>query len=122
MASNISKNDARLKRKIRIRKRVSGTPVRPRLCVYRSLNHIYAQIIDDTNGFTIVSASTLDKEFKEIPAAGNKKAEALLVGKIVGQRALAKGINKVVFDRNGYIYHGRIKAISDGAREAGLDL
>ncbi len=121
MASNISKNDARLKRKIRIRKKIKGSPDKPRLCVYRSLSNIYVQIIDDTTGTTLVSASTIDKEIKALPDSGNKKAEAQLVGKIVGQRALAKGINKVVFDRNGYIYHGRIKAVSDGAREAGLD-
>jgi len=121
MASNISKNDARLKRKIRIRKKIKGSPDKPRLCVYRSLSNIYAQIIDDTTGTTLVSASTIDKEIKALPDAGDKKAEAQLVGKIVGQRALAKGINKVVFDRNGHIYHGRIKAVSDGAREAGLD-
>ncbi|WP_035276253.1 50S ribosomal protein L18 [Desulforegula conservatrix] len=121
MASNISKNDARLKRKIRIRKKIKGSSDKPRLCVYRSLSNIYVQIIDDTTGTTLVSASTIDKEIKALPDSGNKKAEAQLVGKIVGQRALAKGINKVVFDRNGYIYHGRIKAVSDGAREAGLD-
>lgn len=121
MASINSKNDTRLKRKIRIRKKITGTPDKPRLCVFRSLKNIYVQIIDDTTGTTLVSASTIDKEIKALPEGGNKKAQAQLVGKIAGQRALAKGINKVVFDRNGYIYHGRVKAVSDGAREAGLD-
>lgn len=121
MASNSSKNDTRLKRKVRIRKKISGTPDKPRMCVFRSLSNIYVQIIDDTTGTTLVSASTIDKEIKALPDAGDKKAKAQLVGKIAGQRALAKGINKVVFDRNGYIYHGRVKAVSDGAREAGLD-
>lgn len=121
MASNISKNDTRLKRKIRIRKKITGTPEKPRMCVYRSLKSIYVQIIDDTTGTTLVSASSIDKEIKSLPDVGDKKAQAQLVGKIAGQRALAKGINKVVFDRNGYIYHGRVKAVSDGAREAGLD-
>jgi len=121
MASNNSKNDARLKRKIRIRKKIKGSSDKPRMCVYRSLSNIYVQIIDDTTGKTIVSASTIDKEIKSLPDSGDKKAEAKLVGKIAGQRALSAGISKVVFDRNGYIYHGRVKAVSDGAREAGLE-
>lgn len=121
MASNNSKNDARLKRKIRIRKKIQGSSDKPRMCVYRSLSNIYVQIIDDTTGRTIVSASTIDKEIKSLSDSGDKKAEAKLVGKIVGQRALSAGISRVVFDRNGYIYHGRVKAVSDGAREAGLE-
>ncbi len=121
MASNNSKNDARLKRKIRIRKKIQGSSDKPRMCVYRSLSNIYVQIIDDTTGRTIVSASTIDKEIKSLSDSGDKKAEAKLVGKIAGQRALSAGISRVVFDRNGYIYHGRVKAVSDGAREAGLE-
>ncbi len=115
---NLSKNDKRLKRKVRIRKRVTGTEERPRLCVFRSAKHIYAQIIDDTIGKTIVSASTIEKEFVK---AGDKKACASTVGKTLASRAMDNGIKKVVFDRNGYLFHGRLKALADGAREAGLD-
>lgn len=112
---------ARLKRKKRIRKRIYGALDRPRLSVFRSSSHIYAQIIDDTKGETLVSASTLDKVYKQQPVAGKKQEIAKAVGALLGKKALDKGIKKVVLDRNGFLYHGRIKALSDGAREAGLE-
>jgi large subunit ribosomal protein L18 len=112
---------ARLKRKMRIRKRVSGTPQRPRLSVFRSKKHIYAQIIDDTQGETIVAASTLEKQVRENQNFDNKVAIANYIGKLVGERALEQNVKQIVFDRSGYLYHGRIKAVSEGAREAGLD-
>ncbi len=115
------KRIARLKRKRRIRKDMAGTSERPRLSVFRSSNHIYAQIIDDGKGTTITSASSCGKEFKEIGIRGGDKKAAAVVGKIIGKRALDKGVKKVVFDRNGFLYHGRIKSLSDGAREAGLN-
>jgi large subunit ribosomal protein L18 len=114
------KEQKRYKRKIRIRKNLIGTLERPRLTIFRSLNHIYAQIVDDTNGSTIVSASTLSKEIKDKQLKG-KKSLATEVGKLIAERAKTNGITKVAFDRNGFIYHGRIKALADGAREAGLD-
>ncbi len=116
--NNLSKNKKRLKRKVRIRKRLTGTTERPRLSVFRSAKHIYAQIIDDTSGKTLVSASTMDKDFAK---SGDKKACANAVGKNIASRALESGIKAIVFDRNGYVYHGRVKSLSDGAREAGLD-
>jgi large subunit ribosomal protein L18 len=116
--SKLSKNHKRLKRKVRIRKKISGTSVRPRMCVFRSSQHIYAQIIDDTSGKTIASASTVEKDF---PTEGDKKVRANTVGKLIAARALENGIKMIVFDRNGYIYHGRLKSLSDGAREAGLE-
>lgn len=120
MIKKTSKNLNRQARQSRVRKKVSGTPARPRLNVYRSLNNMYAQIIDDVNGVTLVSASTLDKEIKaEITATGNKDA-AKAVGSLVAKKALEKGIESVVFDRAGYIYHGRVKELGDAAREAGL--
>lgn len=112
---------SRLKRKQRIRKNICGNKERPRLSVFRSSKNIYAQIIDDTLGTTLVSASTLDKEFKDQKIDGKKVEIAKVVGNLVGKRALDKGITKVVLDRNGFLYHGRIKALSDGAREAGLN-
>ncbi len=112
---------SRLKRKKRIRKNIFGNQDRPRMSVFRSSKHIYAQIIDDTQGTTLVSASTLDKEFVEGKTEGKKAEIAKAVGTLVGKRALDKGISKVVLDRNGFLYHGRIKALSDGAREAGLN-
>lgn len=114
----ISKNEKRLKRKIRIRKKVTGTAERPRLCVYKSIQHIYAQIIDDTIGKTLVAASTVEKDFVK---SGDKKACATAVGKTLAARALDNGIKLVVFDRNGNLYHGRLKSLADGAREAGLE-
>ena len=117
MNRQIIKNVRRTRRKQGIRKQVFGMPDRPRLSVYRSLNHVYAQVIDDLTGKTVASASTRDKGFS---ATGAKMAEATAVGKLVAQRAKDKGVSKVVFDRNGYLYHGRIKALADGAREGGL--
>jgi len=104
----------------RVRTRVTGTPERPRLCVYRSLGHIYTQIIDDRTGRTIVSASSLDKETKKNLKGGGNVASAKAVGKSIAERAKAAGVSKVVFDRGGYKYHGRVKALADAAREAGL--
>lgn len=121
MGSLNLKTKARLKRKKRIRKHLVGTQERPRLSVFRSSKHIYAQVIDDTHGHTLVAASSLDKVVKEQPEFENKVAVASFVGKLLGERAVDKGISKVVFDRNGFLYHGRVKAVSDGAREAGLD-
>ena len=120
MIKKTSKNLNRQARQTRVRKKVSGTPARPRLNVFRSLNNMYAQIIDDVNGVTLVSASTLDKDVKaEMTGTGNKAA-AKAVGLLVAKKALEKGIESVVFDRAGYIYHGRVKELGDGAREAGL--
>ena len=104
----------------RIREKMSGTPERPRLNVYRSLNHIYTQLIDDLNGVTIASASSFGKKGEEKAYGGNVGAAAE-VGKLIAQRAQEKGIKKIVFDRGGYLYHGRVKALADAAREAGLD-
>ena len=104
----------------RVRTKVSGTPERPRLCVYRSLDHIYTQVIDDRSGKTLVSASSLDSETKKNLKGGGNVAAAKVIGKAVAERAKAAGITKVVFDRGGYKYHGRVKALADAAREAGL--
>lgn len=121
MGSLNFKKRARLKRKKRIRKNLGGTQDRPRLSVFRSSKHIYAQIIDDTDGHTLAAASSMEKVVKEHPEFENKVALAVFVGKLIGERAIKKGISKVVFDRNGFLYHGRVKAVSDGARETGLD-
>lgn len=118
MVKKFDKNAQRLKRHVRVRGKISGTSDRPRLNVYRSNANIYAQIIDDVNGVTLVSASTLDKEFEG--AAGNCEA-AKKVGALLGKRAKSKGISAVVFDRGGYVYHGRVAALAEGAREAGLE-
>ena len=115
-----SKNTIRLKRHWRLRKNINGTAERPRLNVFRSLNNIYAQVIDDEAKVTLVSASTLDKEIKAACPNGSNVAAAKEVGKLVAKRALEKGIDTVVFDRGGYIYHGRVQALAEGAREAGL--
>jgi len=116
----VSKNAKRLKRQKRVRKNLSGTPEMPRLCVFRSSKNISAQIIDDVNGVTICSASTIDKDLKaEIGYGGNKEA-AKKVGEAVAKKALAKGVEVVAFDRNGFLYHGRVQELADGAREAGL--
>ena len=104
----------------RVRIKVSGTTERPRLCVYRSLGHIYAQVIDDRTGKTLVSASSIDKETKKNLKGGGNVAAAKVIGKAVAERAKAAGVSKVVFDRGGYKYHGRVKALADAAREAGL--
>jgi large subunit ribosomal protein L18 len=111
---------ARLKRKKRIRKKISGTSERPRLCVFRSARHIYAQVVDDISGKTLVTASSVESAFKKEGKFESKVAAAAFVGKLVGKRTLEKGIGEVVFDRNGFLYHGRVRAVSEGAREAGL--
>lgn len=114
-------NVVRLRIHERIRKRVSGTEAQPRLCVFRSSKHIYAQIVDDAKGATVAAASSLDAETKsELSKGGGNIAAAKAVGKIVAKRALDKGVSKVLFDRGGYIYHGRVKALAEAAREAGL--
>lgn len=111
----------RKRRQIRVRSKVYGAPERPRLNVFRSARHIYAQIIDDDKGYTLVAASTVEAETKgKITDENTKVQEAKLVGQMIAKRAIEKGIDKVVFDRAGYLYHGRIKALADGAREAGL--
>ncbi len=121
MFSKIDKNAVRKVRHHRQRKDLNGTSERPRLNVYRSTNHIYAQVIDDTTGNTLVAASTLDAEIKAELNDKTKTEASKLVGKLVGQRALEKGVKKVVFDRGGYLYTGRVAAVAEGAREAGLD-
>ena len=117
MVSKVNKNAMRVKRHVRVRGKVSGTPERPRLNVFRSNANIYAQIIDDVNGVTLVAANTLEKAFEG--AAGNCEA-AKKVGLVLAERAKAKGIEQVVFDRGGYLYHGRVAALAEGAREGGL--
>jgi large subunit ribosomal protein L18 len=119
MLTKITKNEKRGHIHERIRKKLQGTAERPRLNVYRSLNHIYVQVIDDLHGKTLVSASTAEGK-KEDRRTGGNVASAKAVGKIIAERAKAKGVTKVVFDRGGYIYHGRVKALADSAREAGL--
>ena len=121
MVRKESRQKVRVKKHMRIRNRFSGTAERPRLAVFRSNNHMYAQIIDDTIGHTLVAASTLEKEVKaEIDKTNNVDAAAYL-GTVIAKRAIEKGINKVVFDRGGYIYHGKIAALAEAAREAGLE-
>lgn len=113
---------ARQRRQKRVRKVVRGTSERPRLCVFRSSKHIYAQIIDDEKGVTLAAASSMSKDLKErIGSKGGSKAGAAMIGGAIAERAKAKGISKVVFDRNGFLYHGRVKALSEGAREGGLE-
>ncbi|MEJ2040471.1 MAG: 50S ribosomal protein L18 [Desulfosarcinaceae bacterium] len=121
MSTTNPRTQSRLKRKVRIRKTIFGTSERPRLSVFRSARHMYAQIVDDTAGATVVAASSMDKTFREQPKFESKRAAAEFIGQLVAQRALEKGIKQVVFDRNGFLYHGRVKALSDGARKAGLD-
>jgi len=120
MASVNPRYRARLKRKRRIRKNIAGTADRPRLTVFRSARHIYAQVVDDTRGHTLAAASSLDRAVAGDQAAKSKIDKATLVGKLVGQRAKENGVTKIVFDRNGFLYHGRVRAVSEGAREAGL--
>ena len=120
MITKIDKNAVRQRRHARVRKHISGTAEIPRLNVYRSLNHIYVQVIDDVKGVTIASASTLEKAIREKAADMTKTAAAKLVGQTAAERAKDKGIETVVFDRGGYLYTGRVKAVADGAREAGL--
>jgi len=121
MGSSELKKQARMKRKKRIRKNLTGTKERPRLSVFRSAKHIYAQVIDDIDGNTLAAASSVEKAVKGHPKFENKIALASFVGKLIGERAIEKGMSKVVFDRNGFLYHGRVKAVSEAAREAGLD-
>jgi len=113
---------ARIRRHARVRAKVKGTVTRPRLCVFRSLNHIYAQVIDDTIGHTVVAASTLDQEIKSELDGKAKTDKSGLVGTLIAKRALAKGIDQVAFDRGGFKYHGRVKALAEAARKEGLKL
>lgn len=122
MISKKDKNANRLARKKRVRAKISGTPERPRLNVFRSLNHIYVQIIDDVNSKTLVSCSTVEKEIAAVVAEMTKSEAAKYVGKVAGERALKADIKQVVFDRAGYLYTGRVASVADGAREAGLVL
>jgi len=121
MGSLDLRKKARLKRKRSIRKRLVGSQERPRLCVFRSSKHIYAQIIDDSRSLTLAAASSLEKEAKEQSGIENKVDLAGFVGELVARRAIEKGVKKVVFDRNGFLYHGRVKGVSDGARKVGLE-
>ena len=121
MITKADKNKLRMKRHLRSRKKLVGTTERPRLNVFRSASHMYAQIVDDTKGITLVSASTLDKELKETIGNGGNKDAAKVVGTLIAKRAKEAGITKVVFDRGGYIYHGRVSELANGAREGGLD-
>ncbi|HEX7056220.1 MAG TPA: 50S ribosomal protein L18 [Bacilli bacterium] len=121
MIAKGDKNKARLKRHLRVRKKISGTVERPRLSVFRSGKHVYAQIIDDSKGVTLAAASTLDKELKNDISNGGNVEAARKVGELIAKRAKEKGIVKVVFDRGGYLYHGRVQALADAAREGGLD-
>ncbi len=120
MISKKDKNKLRQKRHYRLRRNLNGTPERPRLCVYRSLNNIYAQVIDDVNGVTLVSASTMEKDVAAQVKGKNGVESASIVGKIIGERAKEKKITTVVFDRGGYVYTGRVASLAEGAREAGL--
>lgn len=120
MVNKVDKNAVRQKRHRRLRVRLSGTAQQPRLNVYRSLNHIYVQVIDDVSGTTLVASSTLDKTLAAQLKGKTKKEQSKLVGLDAGKKALSKGINEVVFDRGGYLYTGRVKEVADGAREAGL--
>ena len=120
MFNKRDRNEVRVIRHARVRKKISGTPEMPRLCVYRSNKSIYAQVIDDTKGITLVSASTLDAAVKGQLEELDKSGAAKLVGKVVAERAMNAGIEKVVFDRGGYLYTGRVAALAEGAREAGL--
>lgn len=117
MVKKPDSNAARIKRHKRVRAKIFGTPERPRLCVFRSAKHIYAQIIDDVNGKTLVSASTMEKDFTEY---GGNATAAKKIGELVAERALKAKIDTVVFDRGGFVYHGRVKALAEGAREGGL--
>ncbi|GKU76694.1 50S ribosomal protein L18 [Paenibacillus sp. L3-i20] len=121
MITKGDKNKARLKRHLRVRKKINGTAARPRLSVFRSSKHMYAQLIDDVAGVTIVSASTQDKELVEAIGNGGNVEAAAKVGELIAKRAQAHGVTEVVFDRGGYLYHGRIQALATAAREAGLN-
>jgi large subunit ribosomal protein L18 len=124
MIGKASKNQTRTKIHTRIRKKIAGTTERPRLSIYRSVSHVYAQVIDDSRGVTLASAGTVEKgkgQKGETRPTGGNVASAKEVGKLIAERAKEKGIKKVVFDRGGYLYHGRVKALADAAREAGLE-
>lgn len=121
MITKGDKNKARLKRHLRVRKKIEGTTERPRLNVFRSSKHIYAQLIDDVKGVTIASASTMDKELREDIKNGGNVESARKVGELIAKRAKEQGYETIVFDRGGYLYHGRIQALADAAREAGLE-
>ncbi len=116
-----TKRDRRHRISLRLRKRIGGTPERPRLAIFRSVSHIYAQVIDDLSGTTLASASSTEKALKDAKARGNNIAGAKAIGAAVAERLKAKGITRVVFDRGGFLYHGRVKAVADAAREAGLE-
>jgi large subunit ribosomal protein L18 len=118
--AGITPREARVRRHHRVRAKVKGTTGRPRLSVFRSLNHIYAQVVDDTQSHTLISASTLDPEIKGSVDSQKKTEQAKLVGSLVAKRALGQGVKQVIFDRGGYKYHGRVKALAEAAREAGL--
>ena len=118
--SKMNRSEARIKRHARVRKFVNGTPAKPRLCVFRSMAEIYAQVIDDQAGQTMVAASSIDHELREKLKGLNKTEQSKMVGKMLGERATQKGITEVVFDRGGFKYIGRVKALADAAREAGL--
>ena len=120
MINNRSRNEMRELRHRRLRKHISGTGERPRLAVFGSLKHIAAQVIDDEKGHTLVSASTVQDKFENLKSTGNQEA-AKAVGKLIAERALANGISEVVFDRGGYVYHGRVQSLAEGAREGGLN-
>ena len=120
MINKTDKNQERVVRHKRVRRKLSGTSERPRLCVYRSLSQIYAQVIDDVKGVTLASASTLDKDVKALCQGKSKSEQAKIVGQTIAKRVMEKNISEVVFDRGGYIYIGRVQALADGAREAGL--
>ncbi|WP_026342029.1 50S ribosomal protein L18 [Paenibacillus fonticola] len=121
MITKADKNKARLKRHLRVRRKIQGTAVRPRLNVFRSSKHIYAQLIDDVAGVTLVSASTLDKELSGNITSGGNVESASKVGELIAKRAQDKGFKNIVFDRGGYLYHGRVQALAEAAREAGLE-
>jgi large subunit ribosomal protein L18 len=116
--ATLSREERRQRIKFRIRKKIKGTPERPRLCIFRSNKEVYAQIIDDVSRKTLVAASSMEKALKNFK--GTKTEKSIAVGKLIAEKALQKGISAVVFDRNGYLYHGRVKALADAAREAGL--
>jgi large subunit ribosomal protein L18 len=118
---SVKSRTARKRRQKSVRLKVTGTPERPRLNIFRSLHHIYAQVIDDSTGRTLASASTVDNQVAAMIAGKKKKEQATIVGKIVAERAKSAGLSLVVFDRGGYLYHGRVKALADGAREGGLE-
>lgn len=121
MITKLDKNAKRKARHYRMRRHIIGTPVRPRLCVYRSLNHIYAQVIDDEAGITLAAASTVEADIRAKIEGKNKKEAAFIVGETIAKRAIDKGVSKVVYDRGGYLYTGRVEQLAAGARKAGLD-